>query len=242
MNRRGVVLRGLLGSILGLCLGLYPFMEARSQGTDIERYAGSGKGSRARTRSQAQAGGPTWAERNPEFMQELTTGIYRYLLQDPTLSRYGIPTQYLLQGFNYIPRYALKSWGDRTSLTVGSNAGLVLQFSNLGSIFMVNLPLLVELNVGRGSRADNEDPVGLYAGLGVEYNFVNDLIPKLIYDTNGVPVDVGFGNLNQVALLWTAGIRARVAGRPYVLRFAQTVGVPSQQVRVFHIGFGVSMF
>jgi hypothetical protein len=174
-------------------------------------------------------------------MQELTTGFYMYQMPyDPT-NLYDLPPQVLLQGFNYVPRYALWTKGDLLSLTAGSNLGLAIQLSNLGSVFMINAPLSLELNLGRGSMADNDDPVGVYAGLGVEYNFVNDLLPKAYFDANDNLIEK-VNNLSQWGLQWTAGIRVRVAGRPYVLRISRTLGTPSQKVILNHLGFGISMF
>ncbi|MFM7748604.1 MAG: hypothetical protein ACKO7X_11885, partial [Bacteroidota bacterium] len=85
-----------------------------------------------------------------------------------------------------------------------------------------------ELNLGRGSMADNDDPVGIYAGLGIEYNFVNNLFLA--------------SDLNQFGLQWTGGIRAKFQGRPIVVRISRTLGTPSQKVTITHLGFGISMF
>jgi len=214
----------------------------QAQSTDLDRYTSAkGQQRRARSSSTQGDGGYGWSERHPEFMQELTTGIYLYQMPyDPT-NLYSLPPQVLLQGFNYVPRYALWNKGDLMSLTAGSNLGLAIQFSNLGSVFMINAPLGLELNLGRGSMADNDDPVGVYAGLGGEYNFVNDLLPKAYFDANGTLVEK-VNNLSQWGLQWTAGIRVRVAGRPYVLRISRTLGTPTQKVILTHLGFGVSMF
>ena len=214
---------------------------AHAQGTDLDRYTSSKGQRRLRSTSSQSDGGYGWSERHPEFMQELTTGIYLYQMPyDPT-NLYDLPSQILLQGFNYVPRYALWTKEDLLSLTVGSNLGLALQLSNMGSVFMINAPLNLELNLGRGSIANNDDPVGVYAGLGVEYNFVNDLLPKAYEDANGNIVET-LNNLSQWGLQWTAGIRLRVAGRPLVLRISRTLGTPSQKVPLTHLGFGVSMF
>jgi hypothetical protein len=212
-----------------------------AQSPDLDRYTAGRKPRGARSFSRSPQEGDSWSERHPEFMQELTTGFYQYQIPfDPT-NLYKLPDQVWLQGFNYVPRYVLWTKGDLLSMTAGSNLGLAIQFSNLGSIFMINVPLSFELNLGRGSMSENDDPVGVYAGLGVEYNFVNDLLPKAYYDPDGNIVET-VNNLNQWGLQWTAGIRARVAGRPFVLRISRTLGVPSQKVTLTHLGFGVSLF
>lgn len=213
----------------------------RAQSPDLDRYTSSKGNRKTRSSSGRSEGGHSWADRHPEFMQEFTTGIYSYQIPFDQTNLFDMPPQILLQGFNYVPRYALWTKGDLLSVTAGTNLGLALQFSNLGSIFMINSPLSFELNLGRGSMADNDDPVGVYAGLGVEYNFVNDLLPRAYIDTNSQRIET-VDNLSQWGLQWTGGIRARVAGRPYVLRISRTLGVPSQKVTLTHLGFGVSMF
>lgn len=212
-----------------------------AQSTDLDRYTSSKGQRRGRSSRDFSEEGSSWADRHPQFMQELTTGIYLYQIPfDPT-NLYDLPPQIMLQGFNYVPRYALWTKGDILSLTAGTNLGLALQISNFGSVFMINLPLSFELNLGRGSMANNDDPVGVYAGLGVEYNFVNDLLPRAYLDASDNLVET-VNNLSQWGLQWTAGLRAKIAGRPYVLRISRTLGVPSQKVVLTHLGLGVSMF
>jgi hypothetical protein len=212
-----------------------------AQSPDLDRYTSSKGQRRARSSPEFSQEGSSWSERHPEFMQELTTGIYLYQIPSDPTNLISLPTQIMLQGFNYVPRYALWTREDILSLTAGTNLGLALQLSNLGSVFMINVPLNFELNLGRGSMTNNDDPVGIYAGLGVEYNFVNDLLPKAYMDVSGNVIET-VNNLNQWGLQWTAGFRAKVAGRPYVLRISRTLGVPSQKVVLTHLGFGVSLF
>jgi hypothetical protein len=152
--------------MVGLLLLVAP-VEAWAQGGAIDRYAAGSKRNPRAGRSATS----TRMERpaRPEFMQELTTGLYWY---QPTATSLG--PGLVLQGFNYSPRYAFWSPNDLMSVSAGSNLGLALQWSNFGSLFMVNVPLLVELNLGRGSLADRDDAVGFFGGLGLEYNFINN--------------------------------------------------------------------
>ncbi|MFM7589643.1 MAG: hypothetical protein ACKO55_11075 [Bacteroidota bacterium] len=213
-------------ALIGLILWLN--QAANAQSPDLDRYTSSKGTRKAKAMNSENEEGDTWASRHPEFMQELTTGLYWY--QIPTVPDNVLPmsSQIFLQGFNYVPRYALWKGGDIVSLTAGSNLGFALQISNFGSLFMVNVPLNFELNLGRGSMADNDDPVGIYAGLGIEYNFVNNLFLA--------------SDLNQFGLQWTGGIRAKFQGRPMVVRISRTLGTPSQKVAITHLGLGISMF
>ena len=220
--------------MVGLLLLVAP-VEAWAQGGAIDRYAaGSKRNPRAgRSASSARMERPA----RPEFMQELTTGLYWY---QPTATSLG--PGLVLQGFNYSPRYAFWSPNDLMSVSAGSNLGLALQWSNFGSLFMVNVPLLVELNLGRGSLADRDDAVGFFGGLGLEYNFINNFWLNREVDSFGNIIREYQSNLNQWGLMYSAGARVLLGGRPYVLRFSQSLGVPSQNVRVTHLGLGTSLY
>jgi len=214
---------------------------ANAQSPDLDRYTSSKGTRKAKAMNSENEDGDTWASRHPEFMQELTTGLYWYQIPTASVDVLPMSSQIFLQGFNYVPRYALWKGGDIVSLTAGSNVGFALQISNFGSLFMVNVPLNFELNLGRGSMADNDDPVGIYAGLGMEYNFVNNLFLDTYEDVNGNTYQK-LSDLNQFGLQWTGGIRAKFQGRPMVVRISRTLGTSSQKVAITHIGLGISMF
>lgn len=227
-----------LGTVWSLTLIGDPGLFA--QNPDLDRYISPGK------RKEGNRAGAARKRLDPKdsgigLMQELHTGIYWYEYpKDPT-NLVQLPPYLVLNGFNYVPRYAFWSSGDHVSLSIGSNVGFALQLSNFGSVFMLNIPVNMELNIGRGSKVDNEDPVGAFAGFGLEYNFVNDFIPRVVVAPNGDYVE-SVSNLSQVGFQWTAGARLRIAGRPYSLRYTRSLFMPTQKVMVNHFGFGVSLF
>jgi len=216
-----------------LLLGVHG--EVQAQGGAIDRYAA---GSRSKPRAGRSESSHRMARQaRPEFMQELTTGLYWY---QPTNLSSG--SGLVLQGFNYSPRYAFWAPNELMSVSAGSNLGLALQWSNLGSLFMVNVPMLLELNLGRGSLADRDDAVGFFGGFGLEYNFINNFWVKRDLDNSGNIIREYYSNLNQWGLLYSAGARVLLGGRPYALRFSQSLGVPSQNVRVTQVGLGTSLY
>ncbi len=221
-------------------LGLIIWMNGAvlAQSPDLDRYTSSKGTRKAKMTNSENEEGDSWASKHPEFMQELTTSLYWYQIPTDLIL---MPPQFFLKGFNYVPRYALWKGGDILSLTAGTNLGFALQFSNIGSLFMVNVPLNFELNLGRGSLADNDDPIGVYAGLGLEYNFVNNFFLRYYEDDSGNSYEK-ISDLNQFGLQWTGGIRVKFQGRPLVVRVSRTLGNPSRKVAITHLGFGISMF
>lgn len=95
----------------------------------------------------------------------------------------GQTDTYMLDAFlplvSIAPRYNLKEFSDNRSLSIASNAGFILQFGSQGNFSALNLPLLVEYNVGHLATKLADFPVGLGLGLGAEFlgaNFLGDKV------------------------------------------------------------------
>lgn len=206
------------------------------QSKELDRYVNSQNGDQKSNRLNKIGGDAL--NFTQKIMHELSGGYNQYLLPY-NISDFS--NLRFLQSINYIPRYPVWKGGDLTSLTIGSDIGVALQFSNMGNIFVLNLPLNLEFNVGRGSSLLNDDLAGVFVGLGAGYNFANKMIPIFVEDSSGFWLSE-FENLSQFGLHWSAGIRVLLFKRPYSIRLSQSLFEPTQQVNISTISFGISFY
>ncbi len=129
----------------------------------------------------------------------------------------------LLPGIQYIGRYHLSEKNDRLSLAVSSHPSLGFQADPwFGTFFMLNVPLLLEGTVGRGSSMYNEQWVGLSLGVGPEFNLLN--------------------RFNQFGTSAAATFRFKLGGRGYFIRYSASITRPTEGVYISSVSFGNSLF
>lgn len=171
---------------------------------------------------------PATAQWRQQYMQEMGASFYvfdftqRYFFQ-------GAPASATLMGIDYVGRFIVYEQNDNLSASVGTRSSLGLEFNSLwGSFFMLNLPILIEANLGRGSSLYNTSKVGLFAGLGPEFNLLTSSNPFL--------------RTTQVGAVYSVGLRFQLFGNPYYLRYGRSIGNPSGTVPIATISFGNSFF
>jgi hypothetical protein len=90
---------------------------------------------------------------------------------------------------------------------------------------MLQLPLLTEVNLGRGSTLQNPRNLGVSAGLGPELTTLSGL------------------NITQVNLTYSLALRFRLAGRPVYLRYGSSIGTIGRgDYQVYSLSLGNSFF
>lgn len=163
-----------------------------------------------------------------QYMQEMGASFYVFDFS----KRYffaGAPASATLMGLDYVGRFIVYEQNDNLSASVGTRSSLGLEFNSIwGSFFMLNLPVLIEANIGRGSSLYNTSKVGLFAGLGPEFNLLTSSNPFL--------------RTTQVGAVFAVGLRFQLFGNPYYLRYGQSIGPPSGSVPITTLSIGNSFF
>ncbi len=131
--------------------------------------------------------------------------------------------QTVLPGIQYIGRYNLREIEDKRSLSVSAHPSLGFQADPFfGTFFMLNLPVMLEATIGRGSTLFNENAVGFSLGIGPEFNLLN--------------------RFNQFGLSGAATFRFQLGGRSYFIRYGTSIAAPSKGVFISSVSFGNSLF
>jgi hypothetical protein len=90
---------------------------------------------------------------------------------------------------------------------------------------MLQLPILTEVNLGRGSTRQNPRNLGISAGFGPEITAITGL------------------NAAQVNLSYSLAVRFRLAGRPVFLRYGSSVATLGRgDYQVYSVTLGNSFF
>jgi len=147
------------------------------------------------------------------------------------------------EGFTYSPRFNFVeteklsvSVGIPLSFGISATTGSYDYYtdsynSSIGFVF--NAPLIVSLNMGRGSSKDNRQKFGYFVGVGFGYNH-GDFIGTDNYDQNGNLVSNSDNNYGPAA---NGGLRFGV-GRKHKnieLRFSYFKGLNDKKPNIFGI-------
>ena len=155
-----------------------------------------------------------------QLMQELGSAVY-FMIPEGAGTLYEIS----LPSICYSLRYPWHVRGDDFSISTGTYGTVGLNISNLGSYFMLQLPMLTEVNLGRGSTRGNPRNLGVSAGLGPELTTLTGL------------------NITQVNLSYSLALRFRLAGRPLYLRYGSSIGTIGRgDYQVYSMTIGNSLF
>lgn len=140
-------------------------------------------------------------------------------------------------GIVYSPRINIVELGDNANISVGSHLGLGFSFSggvdsqsgaSSSSSFLLDLPVVAEINIGHAKDNDNHSGFGFFAGGGFSYNRMS------------VSVD-GFGIRGKTfGPLINAGARFPVIGRSWTARASFLIGLTQTKHNVFSIGIGTN--
>lgn len=162
------------------------------------------------------------ADFRDRFLQDVGANFYTF--EDQT-SRLFLP------GIHYIGRYVWKEHSEKLSTTVGTHPSLGLQFGNFASYFMFNVPVLLEVNLGKGSSRYNESGIGLSLGAGPEYSLTRS------WGSFALPL-----RINQVTGVAAATLRFRLQHRDYYLRYSESFFTPVGALHIRSFAFGNSLF
>jgi hypothetical protein len=129
------------------------------------------------------------------------------------LSLYGYDG---IPALTYSPRWNIQKWNDNTTLSIGTHFGL-----NFGiytnDIYVLDIPIMMELNFGHGSHSQNEHNVGQFIGLGYGYSEIDEM-------------DISDG------IVFNAGIRKKLMGESFGLRVSYLYNLRSTGGDVFSFG------
>lgn len=198
--------------VLGLLLVLSNITPSAAQVDPYGVYLGKGENT---DRSTSKIG-----DFKDQLMQELGSAVY-FMIPEGAGTLYEIS----LPGICYSLRYPWHVRGDDFSISTGTYGTVGLNISNLGSYFMLQLPMLTEVNLGRGSTRGNPRNLGVSAGLGPELTTLTGL------------------NITQVNLSCSLALRFRLAGRPLYLRYGSSIGTIGRgDYQVYSMTIGNSLF
>jgi hypothetical protein len=206
------------------CLGHSP---ALAQVDAYDEYL-NGKKKKPESASSAKAkgkfkGGFDYRER---YLQDAGASFYWFDLN----TIFG-PASIALPGINYVGRLVINKNPERIGLSVGTHPSLGLQFGNFASYFLLTVPVMFEGTIGLGSNLYNESPVGAFVGLGPEYSMARS------WGEFALPFRV-----DQLAVVGSAGLRFRIRGRAYYLRYSESFGSTAERQFFRSVSFGNSLF
>ncbi|MDX1907448.1 MAG: hypothetical protein SF053_10480 [Bacteroidia bacterium] len=129
-------------------------------------------------------------------------------------------------GIMYSPRLNFVELNDEMTVSVGTHLGLGLVYNSQegASSFVLDLPLVAEINVGHAANPDTKSSFGGFAGLG--------------FGINKIGSQGAFGaDYNDAAgLLFNGGIRAIIKEKPVGLRLSYLLNAKEGFENVFSIG------
>jgi hypothetical protein len=123
---------------------------------------------------------------------------------------YGAGGLQFLRGLNYTPRLNLKNLGENKLVSVDVAIPITISGQLLGSqggSFMAfDVPLVTEISVGHYANQFTDAPIGVFAGIGVNYQKITVFTQSNLYPRSINP-------------LLTGGVRASFLGRSVTLRY-----------------------
>ena len=147
------------------------------------------------------------------------------------------------EGFTYFPRFNfLETEGLSLSAGIPLSVGLTVSSSYYyssngyyddGSVgFIVNAPLIINLNIGRGSTMDNTDKMGYFLGGGYGFHHGDFLITET--DSYGYPIEY-LKSSNVYGPAANAGFRIGVGRkhRNIEVRFSYMKGINEDKPDIF---------
>lgn len=124
--------------------------------------------------------------------------------------------QLFYYSFGVFPRYNFWAPKDYLSFSVGTPANLGLEFAAANGssvlLWMVDLPLTLDFNLGARATKFNNSPLGFFAGGGLNYNFMNITL-------NGEPF-----NFHTFGPVVHGGFRFKINGRQSGIRLSYLDG------------------
>ncbi len=125
----------------------------------------------------------------------------------------GIP------GLMYAPRWNIAKLNDNTTLSIGTHFGINFEVysESSNSIFVLDLPIMMELNFGHGSHSKNEKNSGQFIGLGYGFSEIDE-----------------FGSSEGIVI--NAGIRQKLKGESVGLRLSYLYNLKSNGGNVVSFG------
>jgi hypothetical protein len=205
------------------CLGLSP---ALAQDDAYEAYLNGRKTSKNRNKTSSIAAGNKTFNYKERYLQDAGASFYWF-----DVNTFFGPANIALPGVNYIGRLVLNKNPDRYSLSIGTHPTLGIQFGNFASYFLLTVPVMLEGNIGMGSSIYNEARIGAFVGLGPEYSLARS------WGEFAIPF-----RTDQVAPVGSVGIRFRIRGRGYYLRYSEALWAPVQGQYFRTVAFGNSLF
>jgi hypothetical protein len=131
-------------------------------------------------------------------------------------------------GITYSPRLNVVEIVDEVTLSVGTHLGLGFNFSSdregSSNSFVLDLPIVAELNFGHGANPDARSSFGGFVGFGYG-------ISKM-----GAEDDFGVGRNDAAGLIVNGGIRAIIMERPVGLRVSYLLNSKSGAESVLGVG------
>lgn len=125
----------------------------------------------------------------------------------------GIP------GIMYAPRWNIAKLNDNTTLSIGTHFGINFEVysESSNSIYVLDLPIMMELNFGHGSHSNNEKNSGQFIGLGYGFSEIDE-----------------FGSSEGIVI--NAGIRQKLKSESGGLRLSYLYNIKSNGGNVVSLG------
>lgn len=164
-------------------------------------------------------------EQKEEFKTIEPYEVYQCWSADMTAGLF-LPLKYSFTyyGFGFFPRYNFFAPKEYLSISAGApmNLGLDIFVSSGGSIiqYMVDLPLVLDFNIGSRATRFDDTPFGAFFGGGFGYNFSH-----LTYGAANL-------NLNTFGPMVHGGFRWRMNGRETGVRISYLSGFGTQSQEV----------
>jgi hypothetical protein len=87
------------------------------------------------------------------------------------LSLYGYDG---VPGLMYSPRWNIKKWNENSTLSIGTHFGINYGIYG-GGVYVRDIPIMLELNLGHGSHSKNEKNSGQFIGLGYGFSELDEI-------------------------------------------------------------------
>ena len=117
-------------------------------------------------------------------------------------------------GFDYTPRYLLTEIGTSGSVSLSAPLafGFTLSSDPRFNYIMVDIPICAEVAIGHEASRTVDFPVGAFAGVGGDYNFLSGSSLRL----------------NSFSPIFTFGARVFLGRQSYTLRIIKALTVPQE--------------